>query len=59
MDDMMMPAIWAVDCVVIDAGCGGGESWAGMSNLRTIKPSTRVNGMYFGRFGSMRRRLWE
>ena len=34
------------------------EASAGMSNLRTKRLSTRVNGKYFGNLGSRRRFLW-
>jgi len=36
------------------------DPWAasGISNLRAMKRSIFVNGMYLGRFGSTRRLLW-
>ena len=42
-------------CVMDDMGRVEGT---GTSNLRTKSPSTRVNGIYFGKLGSRIRSLW-
>ena len=49
-------------CVVggaSDEGSGNSGEMNWIKNLRAIRPSTLVNGMYFRSRGSIRRRLWD